>query len=116
MPAIFHIADPEAWAAAAPTGSYRHPSLDAEGFIHLSGRDQVVATTARHYGDVDELVLLEVDVDALERLAPGALRWEASTGGDDYPHLYAELPVAAVTRTLDWNGAARRRPPGDAGA
>jgi uncharacterized protein (DUF952 family) len=38
--------------------------------------------------------VLEVDATALG----DALRWELSRGGALFPHLYAPLPVAAVSR------------------
>jgi uncharacterized protein (DUF952 family) len=38
-----------------------------------------------------------VDADRLGT----ALRWEPSRGGALFPHLYGELPAAAVTRTAD---------------
>ncbi|MBC8050780.1 MAG: DUF952 domain-containing protein, partial [Chitinophagales bacterium] len=39
------------------------------------------------------LVLVAVDSNALG----DALKWEPSRGGDLFPHLYASLPVSAVT-------------------
>jgi uncharacterized protein (DUF952 family) len=37
-------------------------------------------------------MLIAVDADALG----DALKWEPSRGGDLFPHLYGELPLAAV--------------------
>ncbi len=33
---LFHITEAAAWRAAEAVGDYRVPSLDSEGFIHLS--------------------------------------------------------------------------------
>jgi uncharacterized protein (DUF952 family) len=92
---IFHIAESPAWDAAVVSGTYQAPSLSTEGFIHLSTRDQFVATATRYYAGRTDLVLLEVDEEALP---PGELRYEPSTGGELFPHLFAPLPVAAVLR------------------
>ena len=60
-----------------------------DGFIHLSGADQVVETARRHFAGATGLTLLTVDPDRLG----DALRWEPSRGGALFPHLYGPLPV-----------------------
>jgi uncharacterized protein (DUF952 family) len=91
MKTIFHIAERPLWDAAQATGRYRVPSLDSEGFIHLSTAAQYVLTANRYYRGRNDLVLLEVDETAL-----GDLRYERSTNDELFPHLYDELPVHAV--------------------
>ncbi|MPY68559.1 MAG: DUF952 domain-containing protein [Alphaproteobacteria bacterium] len=92
---IFHICREDEWQAAKAAGVYRGSSQDrADGFIHFSGADQVVESAAKHRAGQSGLVLLTVDADALG----AALKWEASRGGALFPHLYGELPVAAVLR------------------
>jgi len=98
---IFHITTAEEWSLAQQSGSYSHPSLASDGFIHLSSGDQVAATIDRYYENTAGLILLEVDP---ERVRPGALVWEASTGGEDFPHLYGELNLDAVTHVHVWEG------------
>lgn len=66
----------------------------ADGFIHFSTAAQVQETARRHFRGAEDLLLLEVDPEALS--AP--LVWEPSRGGDLFPHLYAAMPVAAVRR------------------
>ena len=82
----------------------------ADGYVHLSAADQVRETAARHFAGADDLMLLAVDESALG----GALRWEPSRGGADFPHLYAELPLSAVewARPLPWRGGAHDVPEG----
>jgi uncharacterized protein (DUF952 family) len=94
---LFHIAEPDDWDRAG--SHYRPPSLDADGFIHLSAGDQVRATTRRHYAGRTGLVLLTIDAD---RLADVEIRWEAAPHGESFPHLYGALPVAAVTAVTPW--------------
>lgn len=58
----------------------------ADGFVHLSGPDQVAGTLARHFAGQDGLVLLAIEAEGLT-----GLRWEVSRGGALFPHLYGPL-------------------------
>jgi uncharacterized protein (DUF952 family) len=90
---IFHICRAEEWQRAEGAGRYGGSSQDAaDGFIHFSTREQVAGSAAKHRAGQDGLVLLAVNADAL---GP-SLRWEASRGGQLFPHLYGPLPVSAV--------------------
>lgn len=63
-----------------------------DGFIHLSGPDQVARTAAKFFAGRADVVLLTVHSGKLG----AALRWEVSVGGSTYPHLYAPLELDAV--------------------
>ncbi len=90
---VYKILPSAEWAAAQAVGTFTgSPVDDADGYIHLSGADQVAETASRHFAGRPDLVLLAVDV---ARLGP-ALRWERSRGGQIFPHLYGSLPVDAV--------------------
>ena len=87
---IYKILPATLWADAITTGSLRGSPLDvADGFIHFSTAAQVRDTAARHFGGVQDLVLVAVD----EELLGTALEWEPSRGGALFPHLYAPLAV-----------------------
>ena len=88
---LLHITSEAAWVAAERRGVYRAPSLDTEGFIHLSLERQWLGTAARFYRGVSGLVLLVIRVECLA--AP--VRFEPAHG-DEFPHLYGELPARAV--------------------
>lgn len=64
----------------------------ADGYVHLSTRDQVVETAAKHFSGETDLKLLGIEADDLG----DALKWEPSRGGALFPHLYRELCVADV--------------------
>ena len=87
---LYHLCPRRAWEAAQSSGRYQAGGPDP--FIHLSTRDQVIESAALHLAGVADLLLLTVNADAL---GP-ELRWEASRGGVLFPHLYADLPLAAV--------------------
>ncbi len=94
--AIYHICRREEWESAQAAGSYAGSSQDrADGFIHFSAAEQVVASAAKHRAGQSDLVLIAADVAALGSV----LRWEASHGGALFPHLYGPLPLTAVRWT-----------------
>jgi uncharacterized protein (DUF952 family) len=91
---IYKLLSAQEWARARETGRFDGSEVDRrDGYVHLSGPDQVAETAARHFAGRTGLVLLTVDP---ARLGP-ALRWETSRGGALFPHLYAALTIDAVT-------------------
>ena len=95
MQPLFKILDATAWAEAG--GRIPWAPIDIQdGFVHLSAAHQVRQTAAKHFADRDDLVLVEV---LPAQLTPGTLRWEPSRGGDDFPHVYGDIPREAVGRT-----------------
>lgn len=95
---VLHITTRGAWAISLVAGEHRAPSLEMEGFLHMSTPAQVVESAARHYRGVPDLVLLCIEVDRLT--AP--LRYEfASARGEEFPHLYGPLNLDAVTAVVD---------------
>lgn len=89
----FKILSRADWRATLAEGRYDGSAVDrADGYIHLSAADQLEATAAKHYAGQAELMLVEVDLTALD----DALIWEPSRGGALFPHIYGPLPVAAT--------------------
>ena len=90
---IYKLADRKAWAEARASGAYEGSAVDrADGYIHMSTAAQLAETARRHYAGRDRLVLAAIDPTALGE----GLRWEASRGGDLFPHLYGPLPLSAA--------------------
>lgn len=99
MPTIFKIASECAWDDACRAGIFLGSAADRrDGFIHLSARHQIADTATKHFSGETGLLLIAFDAAAL---GP-ELRWEASRGGDLFPHLYGPLiPATALwTRPL----------------
>lgn len=98
-PVVYKICAREEWVRARQLGALM-PSHDdqRDGYVHLSRASQVRGTLARHFAGRADLVLLAVRV---ERLPEGTLRWEASRGGELFPHLYDRLGVASVEQVFD---------------
>jgi len=90
---IYKIVPKDAWAEAVTRGQLSGSPVDTrDGFIHFSTASQVRETAAKHFAGATDLVIVAVSTAAL---GP-QLRWEPSRGGDLFPHLYADLPLAAV--------------------
>ncbi len=95
---IYHVCKKVEWEAAVAAGRYAGSSQDqADGFIHFSGPDQVVASVAKHRAGQDGLVLIACDPAKME---PG-LTWEVSRGGALFPHQYGDLPLDSVVSVRD---------------
>ena len=105
---IYHAALPADWEAALATGSYevstRGMTLADVGFIHASYEHQVEGVANTFYPDVDELVLLTIDREAVG--AP--VVDEPVPTGEGFPHIYGPLPVDAVVDVRRW-----KRQPGE---
>ena len=93
MTLVYKICPRALWNQAERDGVFRGAPVDhADGFIHFSTAEQVRETAAKHFAGADDLVLVAVEA---EGLGP-ALKWEPSRGRALFPHLYGELPLAAV--------------------
>lgn len=88
---LFKILRSDEWASLAGAGSTPGSADDVEdGYVHLAAASQIEGVAQRRFADEDGLLLLELCEDAL---GP-QLRWEPSSGGEDFPHLYRELRIA----------------------
>lgn len=100
---IYKILLPAEWAEFEAAGRFDGSPFDHEsGFIHCSSREQVAATARRVFGSEAALVVVALDADALGE----SVRWEESSGGEEFPHVYAPVPRAAVTAVYQVDGAA----------
>ncbi|MCW2738407.1 DUF952 domain-containing protein [Nocardioides sp.] len=98
---IFHIATAADWRRTLDSGTYTTStvgrSLEEEGFIHASRRDQVQGVFDRYYASLGEdLVLLTIDparlTDAEVVVRP--------VGADTYPHVYGPINRRAVVEVV----------------
>jgi uncharacterized protein (DUF952 family) len=69
------------------------PADRADGFIHLSAVDQLSGTLQKHFIGIPGLIIATIDLAVLG----DAVRWEPSRGGALFPHVYGDLPIAAMT-------------------
>ena len=92
MTTIYKICEATQWAQARHEGEFSGSAVDfADGYIHLSKRDQVAATAARHFAGMSGLVVVAIQAEELG----AALKWEAARDG------------ACVARVPEAHAAAR---------
>jgi len=95
MTLIYKLLPASLWREAEAAGVFAGAGIDlADGYIHFSTRAQVEETAARYFAGVADLTLVAVEAEPLG----AALKWEASRGGDLFPHLYGTLPVDRVAK------------------
>ena len=94
MQVLFHIIDIAAWTLAKRAGEYRPDRFEAEGFIHLSKKSQVLRPANLLYQGQENLQLLVIDPDKVT----SAIVYEPGSHGEEelFPHLYGPLNVDAV--------------------
>jgi uncharacterized protein (DUF952 family) len=92
---LYKVIDQDDWVKAQAHPDYSGSADDRrDGFVHLSASHQLEGTLTQHFASRANLVLIAFPVDRLGQ----ALRWEASRGGELFPHLHGPLPVAAAVR------------------
>ena len=92
-PRVYKILSAADWHTAQSLGRTQTALDTADGYVHLSPREQVAETLALHYRGQSGVRLLEYALTDL-----GDVRWEASRGGDLFPHLYGPLALSAALR------------------
>ncbi|MCV7423265.1 DUF952 domain-containing protein [Mycobacterium yunnanensis] len=94
---LLHLCTTEEWAAAQATGERRPPSLNDQGFVHLSAPEQVHLPANRLFAGRKDMIVLHLDPESLA----DPVRWEPGVPGDpeamNFPHLYGPIPLGAVT-------------------
>jgi uncharacterized protein (DUF952 family) len=93
---IYKILRPDEWASFEAAGLFDGSPFDREsGFIHCSSREQIAGTLARYFADDPAVVIVALDA----ALLGPAIRWEESSDGELFPHVYGTLPRDAVVST-----------------
>jgi uncharacterized protein (TIGR00299 family) protein len=94
---LVHVVERDQWTAFedADTDEYTPPTLDEQGFVHLSTPEQVVAVAETDFRDADDPLLLVVDPDRVD----AEVRYEAQPGGG-HAHVCGPLNADAVVDVL----------------
>jgi len=90
---IFHIAEQAVWEDGMNAGIYLPASFSTEGFIHCSTRSQLLGVANELYRGKAGLLLLGV---AEEKVPAKIIYEDCYETGQQFPHIYGPLPVAAV--------------------
>lgn len=104
---IYHITTPVEWTLAQQHGDYSTPSLESEGFIHCSTKEQVIPVANAFYKNEDTIILLCIDETKLK----SGLKWESpahpqghtppeNTEEELFPHVYGIINLDAVLKMV----------------
>lgn len=97
----FKILTADQWARWQRDDLFLGAPVDhADGFIHLSARDQVAETAARHFAGQQGLIVAEIALDTLG----DTVKWEPSRGGALFPHIYGSIGLDAVVHAGPLDG------------
>lgn len=97
MAKIYKLFLPDQWADFSRAGLFLGAPVDlADGYIHLSAKDQAIETANKHFAAHSEIVLARIETQSFDATLTQALKWEVSRGGAKFPHLYAPLPFSAI--------------------
>lgn len=89
---IFRLFRNAEWRAFVQLGTFDGSADDRrDGFIHMSTAEQAEGTRAKHYANIDGLVVAAFDASVLSEM----IRWEPSRDGALFPHVYGTLTKPA---------------------
>ena len=109
MSILYKIIDAAAWERALDAGVFKGAAIDlTDGYIHLSTGAQAKETARLHFAGVENLLLVAID----ESVIADYLKWEASRGGQLFPHVYGVIDPTQIiwAKPLPWDGAAHTFP------
>lgn len=93
------------WKLTREAGVYTPSSLETEGFIHCSTKEQVLATANRRFAGQKDLLFLVINP---EKVIAKIIFEDLSGLGEEHPHIYGKLPIFAVETVMpllpDTNG------------
>ncbi len=94
METIYHITKSSWWNKFSSTDPYESETLNEEGFIHCSTREQVSGVLERYYANQRGLLLLHIKPSLLK----AELKYEEATFGQSFPHVYGKINRDAIVK------------------
>ena len=95
---IYHIVPKGDWEAVHDAEDYRGDSLETEGFIHCSTKEQLLGVANHWFPGRDDLLLLKIDPGKLS----AQVRFEDGGDGQLFPHVYGLIEKYAVVAVEDF--------------
>ncbi len=90
---IYHITNKKKWEDAKQNGWYYTDSLNDQGFIHCSYKEQLVKVASSNYKNADNLIILRINEGSLKSKL---VIEDLYDSGESYPHIYGLLNVNSV--------------------
>ena len=95
---VYHLAEPDDWDRRST--NYTPAAFAEDGFVHCSTVEQLPAVATTLYRGRTDMILLEIDTDAL---ADEVVYEDLYETGEEYPHIYAPIPVSAIVSAEIYN-------------
>ena len=95
MALIYHLATSKDWENALESGAYAPASLQSEGFIHASVKEELIPSAQIHFQDQTSLVILVISEKKVKHL----LKWEPAREGKLFPHIYGAISLERIENT-----------------
>ncbi len=96
---IYHLISDADLDSLAGKQFYVPDSLEAEGFIHFSTREQIQGTANLLFQGRQDLNIIVVDDIRIDQTI---VFEDLYDHGDKFPHLYAPLPLSAIVGKLSF--------------
>ncbi len=90
---IYLLSSQAEYQQALKSGTLVRDSLQSEGFIHATPKNQLNRLANKYYKNKKQPLILVVD----KELISPEIKWEPATGGL-YPHIYGPLNMSAVIK------------------
>ena len=97
---IYHITNENKWEDAKLKGWYYTDSLNKQGFIHCSYKEQLIKVANCNYKSSDNLIILEINEGSLKSKL---VLEDLYDSGESYPHIYGLINVSSVVSVHIFN-------------
>ncbi len=95
-PNIYLLSSEQEYNQALKQGFLIRDSIELEGFIHASPREQLTRVANKYYKDTIKPLILVVDTSKVSV----EVKWEPAAGSL-YPHIYGPLNADAIIETQE---------------
>ncbi len=90
---IYHVTTRENWEEAIKKGVYNHASLQTDGFIHASDKDDLLITAELYFKELDDLVLLAIDPEKVT----SPIKYELVDERNSlFPHIFGPVNIDSI--------------------
>ncbi|GAB1158653.1 MULTISPECIES: DUF952 domain-containing protein [Paenibacillus] len=94
---IYSIISQSVWEQVSKESVYAPDSLETDGFIHCSTKEQIPWVAAQYYAGRTDLLLLGIDEKTLK---PELVYEDLYELNELFPHIYGELNLDAVKKVI----------------
>ncbi|MCJ8345572.1 DUF952 domain-containing protein [bacterium] len=96
---IYHIVDKSLATKSIELGTYEADSLELEGFIHLSYKNQILFVANSFYKSTQNLVLFQIEQD---KIGPSLKVEYVDEVQQSFPHIYGKIDTKLVKQIIEF--------------